>query len=127
MKATISPGTRETGNCFAKRQTANIATSKVGKGHQGWELLGGNLNLAYGAFPSRVGVLENIEIAVHIIVVVNAFDYCTCKSSRKEEETCCQGGEVCFDRSCFREYSSVPLNLIQNILFLIQTFVRNTL
>jgi len=42
MKATISPGTSETGNCFTKRRTANATTSKVGKGRKGWELLGGN-------------------------------------------------------------------------------------
>ena len=48
-----------TGNCLTERRTANAATSKVGKGHKGWKLLGGNLNLAMA--PSQ-RELESLKI-----------------------------------------------------------------
>lgn len=70
------------------RRTANAATSKVGRGHKGWELLDGDLALADGAFPTGVRVLKDVESLVHIIVVVIAFDDCAGKSTDKEEERC---------------------------------------
>jgi hypothetical protein len=56
-------------------------------------LFGGDLTLADGPFPTGVGIFEDVETVVHIVVVPITFEDCTSKSSG-EEKGYGKGGEM---------------------------------
>ncbi len=64
--------------------------------HKGRELPSRDLTLADGAFEAGIGIFEDVVLVIVIIVVVLviAFDNCASKSSRKEEEGCCEGDQM---------------------------------
>ena len=63
--------------------------------YKGRELLGGDFVLADCAFETAVGIFKDVLLVVQIVVaVVISFDNCASKSSRKQEEWCCEGDEM---------------------------------
>jgi hypothetical protein len=87
------------------RRTANAAASEVVRDYKRWEVLGSDFALANRAFEAGIGVFEDIELVVHVVVVevVVAFDSCASKNTRKEEDRCCKVNEMHFDWPRFEE------------------------